>query len=455
MDSQQSFALAGGASGYEIGSHIATWQRRSNDEKIVDLSFRGKHFEITQEGTGPSGRPRFLINGIRTSDDKLFQGRALLELVRKLNDEWGTFREIPSRLARMERKLDTLIAGGRVASGASEGPARRRAIGGRNRNASVEFSHQEFGPVITNLKGIGEYLLGTPSWLARREEIEWSRKALYGQLCRWFGVLGTGCTVIRSNERLGEQVGLGREAVGNGLRELKDLRLIHIEGPAKGKRRVYLHVHPWMKNPDAVPTWVKLPQVEQAACGKLPQQLAASSDKSCGKLRHKEVINNKQKQKEDQGAAKPYGTSIPNTSGNASDSVCLEGDQKQQAPPVSVLEGKKPQSHSAQDHPKWPEFVRYCHGQLDKHGNPGKPKEKGFWTWLSKQTEKWRNTPAPSPDGELVWMLNGKPYTQEQAEQLQHKDPEVNAKFRPAIRRADGTIVRISLAEAMKLRRRA
>jgi hypothetical protein len=274
-DSQQpelkAFALAGGASRYEIGSHIATWQRRSNDEKIVDLSFREKRFEITQEGSGPGGRPRMFINGIRRPDGRLFQGRSLKELVRMLDLYFDDFIEIPARLERMERKLDTLIAGGRVASGPSL--PRSRAVGGRNRDASVEFSHQEFGPVTTSLDRIGEYLLGTPSWLARREEIEWSRKALYGQLCRWFGVLETGCTVIRSNKSLGEQVGLGRETVGNGLRELKDLRLIHIEGPAKGKRRVYLHVHPWMKNPDAVPTWVKLPQVEQAACGKFSQIL--------------------------------------------------------------------------------------------------------------------------------------------------------------------------------------
>ena len=113
MDSQQSelqfFALAGGASRYEIRSHIATWQRRSNDEKIVDLSFRGKHFEITQEGSGPGGRPRMFINGIRRPDGRLFQGRSLKELVRMLDLHFDDFIEIPARLERMERKLDTLI----------------------------------------------------------------------------------------------------------------------------------------------------------------------------------------------------------------------------------------------------------------------------------------------------------------------------------------------------------
>ena len=166
---------------------------------------------------------------------------------------------------------------------------RARAIGGRNRYATAEFSQREFGAVITSFEGIEEYPLGTPSWVARRPELEWSRKALYGQLRRWFGVLRPGCTVIKSNERLGEQIGLSREAVGDGLRALEDLRLIHIEGPAKGHRCAFLHVHPWMKNPDAVPTWVKLPQVDQAAYGDSRQQLAATPPIACGKFTHKET----------------------------------------------------------------------------------------------------------------------------------------------------------------------
>jgi hypothetical protein len=123
------------------------------------------------------------------------------------------------------------------------------------------------------------------------------------------------------------------------------------------------------------------------------------------------------------------GNSIPNTSGNASDSVCLEGYQNQNQP--------------ARDHPKWPEFARYCRGQRDKRGNPGQPTEKGFRTWLNKQNPKWRNTPAPNPDGELGWELNGKFYTQEQATQLGIQDPDLQVKFRRA-RRRDGKIVIIS-----------
>src|SRR5260370_6255766 len=132
------------------------------------------------------------------------------------------------------------------------------AVGGRKRDAMAEFSVREFGPVITSFEGIEEYPLGTPSWLACRKELEWSRKSLYGQFRRWFGVKDrtSDCTLILSNTAVGKQIGLGREAVGDGLRELQLLRLIHIEGPPKGTRYVFFHMHPWMQNPEAVPTWV-------------------------------------------------------------------------------------------------------------------------------------------------------------------------------------------------------
>ena len=141
------------------------------------------------------------------------------------------------------------------------------------------------------------------------------------------------------------------------------------------------------------------------------------------------IMNNEQPSTSNQGAAKALGNSIPNTSGNASDSVCLEGYQNQNQP--------------ARDHTKWPEFARYCRGQRDKRGNPGQPTEKGFWTWLSKQKAQWRNTPAPNPDGELSWELNGKFYTDEQATQLGIQDPDLQVKFRRA-RKRDGKIVIIS-----------
>jgi hypothetical protein len=161
------------------------------------------------------------------------------------------------------------------------------AVGGRKRDATAEFSHREFGPVITSFEGIEEYPLGTPSWLARRPELEWSRKSLYGQLRRWFGVLRSGCTLVKCNERVGDQIGLSRKTVGQGLEELKELRLIHIEGPSTGARNVYFHRHPWMESPEAVPTWAKLGQVA-----------GPNSPISCPKLGHKETSKDDDQNKE-------------------------------------------------------------------------------------------------------------------------------------------------------------
>src|SRR6266567_4433713 len=168
------------------------------------------------------------------------------------------------------------------------------AVGGRKRDATAEFSHREFGPVITSFEGIEEYPLGTPSWLARRKELEASRKFIYGQLRRWFGVLRSGCTVVKSNERVGDQIGVSRKTVGEGLEELEELRLIHIEGPAKGARHIYFHRHPWMENPEAVPTWAKLGQVGQTPWPNSEQAVGPSSPLSWPKLGHKETNNDDQ-----------------------------------------------------------------------------------------------------------------------------------------------------------------
>ena len=132
---------------------------------------------------------------------------------------------------------------------------------------------------LSSFEGIEEYPLGTPSWLARRKELEWSRKSLYGQLRRWFGIKDRtpDCTLVVSNTAVGEQIGLGREAVGDGLRELELLRLVHVEGPPKGVRYVFFHMHPWMQVPGAVPSWVNLPQVDQPVCANSGRPLASTS----------------------------------------------------------------------------------------------------------------------------------------------------------------------------------
>src|SRR5947208_11719977 len=71
-------------------------------------------------------------------------------------------------------------------------------------------------------------------------------------------------------------------------------------------------------------------------------------------------------------------------------------------------DGYQNQNQPAQDHIKWPEFAAWCHSKRDKHGNPCKPTETGFWTWLSRQKPEWRNKVRQNPDGEKGYVLNNK-----------------------------------------------
>ena len=101
------FVIEGG--NYEAGGNKASWRVRPGSN-VIDLHFREKRFEITREGTGPNGRPRFLINGTRQPDGKLFQGRDILELIRKLDLFWPELIQLPARFdgfeGRVDRKLD-------------------------------------------------------------------------------------------------------------------------------------------------------------------------------------------------------------------------------------------------------------------------------------------------------------------------------------------------------------
>ena len=91
------------------------------------------------------------------------------------------------------------------------------------------------------------------------------------------------------------------------------------------------------------------------------------------------------------------------------------------------------QGKPARDHPKWPEFAGYCR----THG--GRPTEKGFRTWLSKQKPQWRNKAAPPPPaGEIGWDLQGKFYTKNEAQELGLQNPELATEFRAAKRLSNG-----------------
>jgi hypothetical protein len=105
-----------------------------------------------------------------------------------------------------------------------------------------------------------------------------------------------------------------------------------------------------------------------------------------------------------------YGNSIPNTQLNPSDSFSSK-------------------SHQYQNHPKWQEFVDYCHSQ------GGEPTKKGFRTWLSKQTPYWRDKVRQKPGDEKGWELNGKFYPADEAIRMAEKNSELSLKFRKAIKR--------------------
>jgi hypothetical protein len=236
MDSQRElqFALAGGAS-YEIGSHIATWQRRSNDEKIIDLSFRGKHFEITQEGSGPGGRPRMLINGIRRPDGRLFQGRSLLELLRELNNNWGSFVEIPARLERMERKLDTLI--------------------GRHRESKTKLC---LAPITANWPqeryipkaALGGFARVPVSMIAASQCMAAGEYRVL--LAVLFCAQGTGL-LTAGKKRLAKLAKVGEPYVNDCLRSLCNRQILRATGRILkyGVKEHELLTHPWLSENDA------------------------------------------------------------------------------------------------------------------------------------------------------------------------------------------------------------
>ena len=81
----------------------------------------------------------------------------------------------------------------------------------------------------------------------------------------------------------------------------------------------------------------------------------------------------------------------------------------------------------ARNHVKFPEFGAWCRNK------GGQPTESGFWKWLSRQKPQWKNRLKKSE--ETGYVLHGKFFTREQANQMAIKDPELLTKFRPAVKR--------------------
>lgn len=89
--------------------------------------------------------------------------------------------------------------------------------------------------------------------------------------------------------------------------------------------------------------------------------------------------------------------------------------------------GNKP----VQQHKKWPEFALYCKRMS------GKPTEKGFWTWLSKQKRCWRDRVRSDTD-EAGYVLNKKFYGAAEANMMAAANSAL--RFRQAVRR-NGKII--------------
>jgi hypothetical protein len=92
------------------------------------------------------------------------------------------------------------------------------------------------------------------------------------------------------------------------------------------------------------------------------------------------------------------------------------------------------QNQPAQSHVKWPEFAAWCRKQRDRRGQPGQPTEAGFWKWLRGQKLQWRNRVKQTPE-ESGYTLDGKFFTDEQANQMGRENSELLTKFRRAVRR--------------------
>jgi hypothetical protein len=102
---------------------------------------------------------------------------------------------------------------------------------------------------------------------------------------------------------------------------------------------------------------------------------------------------------------------------------------------VAKIVAKSSESFSGpyQNHIKWPEFARWC-GKKN-----GQPTAEGFTTWLLKQKPEWRNKVKAVSD-ERGYVLDGKFYASDEANQLAKSQPHLIEKFRPAVRR-DGRIL--------------
>ena len=128
------------------------------------------------------------------------------------------------------------------------------------------------------------------------------------------------------------------------------------------------------------------------------------------------LTNNDRRKERKKNHGTALGNSIPGVSSNANRSS------------VSFCSAYQNQNQPVQNHVKWPEFATWCRSK----GGP--PTESGFWKWLGGQKPQWRNKVRQNFD-ERGYVLEGKFFTPEEANQLAVKNPEIIGKFRRAVKR--------------------
>jgi len=218
-----------------------------------------------------------------------------------------------------------------------------------------------------------------------------------------------------SNEKLAKAIGKSTRSIRRMLRQLEADGELEIISPGIGrdtKRIISLTRYATEKTGHSY-----VPFKPDKAVSAKPDKVMSPLNRTRSRAK-RTVTANDNSHEQPSDAAVPCGTSIPTAP----------------AKPVPEESGKFEkdyQNHAdapVQSHVKWPEFVEHCHSK------GGQPTEKGFWTWLSRQKEQWRNKRAPDFD-EQGYTLHGKFMPAHEANLMAVKNPELITKFRRASRR--------------------
>lgn len=210
------------------------------------------------------------------------------------------------------------------------------------------------------------------------------------------------------------------------LKELKADGELEILRPGIGrdqKRIIRLTRYATIKG-DTAMTPLHAVKPDKAMTAKPDKAMTGLNRTRSGAKRRVTDTDNCQEQPTDHAYAYAHAHTRGSANGESKESFLVVNNQNQNQP--------------AQSHPKFPEFAAWCRSQRDKHGNPGKPTERGFWKWLCGQKPQWRNKVRQDFDAE-GYVLDGKFLTQDEANQRGKENPELITRMRKVVKR-DGKI---------------